>query len=150
MSDDERRFMQESGRILRRAEEGMDARTLSRLSLARAEALEGRRRWGVFPAVGLAAALAGAAVGALLLLKPAVSVPEAGLVADLDLLTSEEPLEFLEEIEFYEWLSETGGQGPGESGPVGVVPAPDDAGPRPVATRGRTPGDGNAGISGRV
>ena len=150
MSDEERRFLRESGRILREAEDGIDAATLSRLSRSRATALEGRRRRGVLPAMGLAGALAGAAFGAFLLLRPAVRVPDAGLVADLELLTSEESLEFFEDIEFYEWLSETGGQGMDAPGPVGVVPAPAEAGSSPAASHGRPPGDGDAGISRRV
>jgi len=150
MNDDERRLLQDSGRILRQAEEEIDAQTLSRLARGRTSALGDARRRSMFPAVGLAAALAGAAIGAFLLLRPAVIVPEASLVADLELLASEEPFEFFEEIEFYEWLVETGDQGLEASDPVGVFPDPADAGSGPVATHGRTPGDGDAGISRRV
>lgn len=146
MNDDERRFLQESRRVLRQAEVELDARTLSGLARARVSALEGRRRPGLIPAAGLAATVAGAAIGAFLLLRPAAVEPEAGLVADLELLTAEESIEFYQEIEFYEWLSETGGQGLDAPGPVGSASGATWTGAGPDANDGRTAGDGDAGI----
>lgn len=149
MNDNDRRFLKDSGRILREAEAELDARTLSRLARARASALEGRRRPGMIPAA-LAGTLAGAAIGAFLLLRPVTTVPEEGLVADMELLTSEDSIEFFEEIEFYEWLSEAGVKGIDASGPVGSRSGPASAGIGSDASDGRTAGDGDAGISRNV
>ena len=92
--------------------DGLDAATLSRLNKARHAAIEAssRRlppllRWA--PVGGLATA---AAVALLLLLQsPAVIEPPAdATIVDMEILLSEDNLEMLEDLEFYDWIDLAG------------------------------------------
>ena len=90
--------------------ERLDAETLSRLNRGRQRALQeidaarpaGQwARW--VPAGGLAAA----AVVAVVVWQGAPvehSAPEAGALADFEILLSEDSLEMLEDLEFYSWM----------------------------------------------
>lgn len=112
MSENERQFLENARQVLDGSVRDLDGATRSRLAQARNAALDTRKRtrrrllaWGT-PAAGLAAA---AIVGMLTLGGNGgiTDVPAAETyVADLEMLTSEESLEFYENIEFYEWLSE--------------------------------------------
>ena len=113
----ERHFVDAARRLLDESVEHLDASILSRLSRARNTALDGgkgrkslfRRPW---PMVGMTVSAMAAAVLVLFILSVGPFRPEAvetNLVADLGLLTSEESIEFLEDIEFYEWLSTVDG-----------------------------------------
>lgn len=84
----------------------LDAATLSRLNRGRHEALAragGRRplmRWA--PAGGLATA---AIVAVVMVQSPGVvETPPGSTAADFEILLSEDSLDMLEELEFYDWL----------------------------------------------
>lgn len=155
MSDDEQRFMKEAGDILRQADADLDATTLSRLARGRNAALgwasgRNRSRWGALSVAGLGATFACVAVAAFILLRPqGERSPGTDLVADIGLLTSEESVEFFEDMEFYEWLSEAQGvEGEMPSAPGAFhVPGSVDPGVLPTSTRGRDTGTGSSGIS---
>ena len=110
MNDNKDRFEQDARRILNQSLEELDGATLSRLNQARQRALAIRSRhtsrlllWGSLPAGALAILLA-------LLFWPAVPVPQINEpdLGDLHILTATEPLDFYQDdMEFYEWLSET-------------------------------------------
>ena len=87
--------------------DSLDAATLSRLNQGRHEALAGaagRRpimRWA--PAGGLAAA---AVVAVVLVQSPTVvETPPGNTAADFEILLSEDSLDMLEDLEFYDWLT---------------------------------------------
>jgi len=159
MMDKERQFLENARQLLDESVHDLDGATRSKLAQARNAALESRHRsrrrlltWGT-PAAGLAAA---ALVGVLVLRTPSVPIEESS-VADLDILTSEESLEFYEDIEFYEWLSEVAENENDLSGDGDSVPAPVAARSRIGAKRftdenesGDTTGNtehGDAGVS---
>ena len=109
----EEHFVNTARRFLDESVEHLDASILSKLSRARNTALDGgmgrkslfRRPW---PMVGMTASAMAGAVLVLFILSVGPFRPETvetNLTADLGLLTSEEPIEFLEDIEFYEWFS---------------------------------------------
>ncbi len=86
--------------------DGLDAATLSRLNRGRQAALASagtsRRlmRWA--PAGGLAAA---AIVAVVIVQSPGVvDTPPGSTAADFEILLSEDSLDMLEELEFYDWL----------------------------------------------
>jgi hypothetical protein len=106
--------------------DALDAATRSRLTQARARALEelaGRRglswspRWLV-PA-GAAAAAALAAWLVLVGPEPADEPLQAADFGDLELLLAEEDLEMIEELDFYAWLEEQPEFDAGADGAVG-------------------------------
>ncbi len=101
---DEKRFLESVRRELDQSVEALDAATLSRLNQARQRALDaglGRQVWWRPLAAGLALASVAVLAVSLWLARPAVE-PQA--LDDLELLTAAEPIEFYEELEFYEWL----------------------------------------------
>jgi len=110
MMDKEKRFLENARQVLDDSIHDLDSGTRSRLTQARNAALDARlqkqrkrRRllaWGT-PAVGLAAAVL---VGVMVFRGPQPSAE--AYVADFDILSSEESLDFYEDIEFYEWLAE--------------------------------------------
>ncbi len=155
MTDKERQFLENARQVLDDSVRDLDAATMSKLAQARNAALDARlqkqrrrRRmfvWGA-PAVGLAAAVL---VGVMVFRGPQPSAE--AYVADLDILSGEESLEFYEEIEFYEWLAqgvddeEISGGGRSDAAPVAAR-----AGVRGRRDWGRVAELGTAGISGRV
>lgn len=80
----------------------------ARLRAARRSALSQapRRLPWMWPATGLAAACAGILAWALFTGTPMEPTPIPN-AEDLDLLTTAEPLDFYEDLEFYVWLAET-------------------------------------------
>ena len=162
MTDKERQFLEKTKQVLDDSVRDLDGSTRSKLAQARNAALDSRRKirrrlitWGT-PAAGLAAA---ALLGVLAFNGPGVSpsaVVNEDSVADLDILTSGESLEFYKDIEFYEWLSEVAENEDDISSDERSVPAPVAARTRRGAGRERDgePGDefgvaehGNAGVS---
>lgn len=115
MSDGDRdqQLVDRTRAALERSADELDAPTLSRLAqmrasaLERAEAAQPRARW--LPAGALAAA---SAAGLLWLLFPANTDPTpTDALEDLELLSSAESLDLLDELEFYEWLEGDGSVG---------------------------------------
>jgi len=108
MMDKSTEFLNTARQVLDDSVQDLDGATLSRLAQARNAALNSKRQtrrkaliWGA-PAAGMAAAV----LLLLILLPGKTPVAEEHFVADLDLLGSEETLDFYEEMEFYEWLAE--------------------------------------------
>ncbi len=105
------------GRITAQLDEGvatLDGATRSRLTQARYRALATRhRRIWIWPAAGgaLLASLLGISVwlGQAPSPAPVHSAPLAS--TDFQLLTDSDSIELYQEIEFLEWLEETGGDG---------------------------------------
>ncbi len=93
----------------------VDPTRAARLATARRRALEAAarptpwwRRAGPEPVgLGLAAA-AGLAVALVLLRTPGEALPQPEAVEDLEILTVAEPLDLIEELDFYQWLEAEG------------------------------------------
>lgn len=93
--------------------ETLDDATLARLQHARRQALQqgGQQRGPIstgwiarwIPATGLAAAMAVLVATTLWMAIPQMDLPS---VEEIELLTSNENLELLDELEFYQWLDE--------------------------------------------
>ncbi len=87
--------------------DGLDAETLSRLNRNRQAALESatgsRSAWVTWaPASGLAAA---AVLAVVVMQSPQqIEAPPGGDVTDFEILMSEDSLEMLEELEFFDWM----------------------------------------------
>lgn len=153
----ERDLVEEAKRLLDQAEDDLDGATLSNLQRARNQALtkrEPRPPWLRRPLIltgAAGSALATAMLAVFLVLRPAEQdMIDTNVMADLGIMTSEESLEFFEEIDFYEWLSTVDEPGGHLSGPRGVVPelCPRDLGQgSDSGDGGRDAGDGNAGVS---
>jgi hypothetical protein len=115
MSDKHDEFAQRMQQALRKSEDELDELTLARLRAARSRALDAmpqrRARYWVLPASAVAAVLL--VVTAVMLsdtLQPGngntMVAPngEVALVEDMEMLSSEASIEFLQDLEFYEWL----------------------------------------------
>ncbi len=94
----------------------LDGHVMSRLTQARHAASESLDKRGrSFSTWVPAAAVAGASVFALMLWlgqqSPGPQGQQVAVLEDLELMLSEENLEFYEELEFYAWLDETGDLG---------------------------------------
>ena len=108
--NDERLFIQRAKQVLDASADELDDLTLARLRAARARALEAATggheastsRW-LLPAGGLAASVVAGVVFVMLQGGP-VEVAPLFSTGDVELLTAAEPLELLEDLEFYEWL----------------------------------------------
>ena len=113
---DEERWVERAREALDREAEGLDAATRSRLTRARSAAVEAagrpaRPRWLLAPALATALAVVAVAgfwnrpgepAGA-----PEDTIPTVAgdqLVADLEILSADEDLELLADLEFYLWL----------------------------------------------
>ena len=93
----------------------LPATRAARLAAARARAVEAvrgrRQRLRLLPAAVAAAAAAVAGVALLRPWRAAAPPPEA--VEDIEILTAAEPLELIEDLDFYRWLEEEHGDGVG-------------------------------------
>lgn len=108
MTDDPEKLLQDVRRVLDEQNNNLDGSTLSSLNRARQRALQGRKKrrarfwgWSLMPA-------AGAVLMVLLLRQPTdIVLPSGEEISDLQILTSEESLEFFQEdMAFYEWIEE--------------------------------------------
>jgi len=155
MSSKDDKFIEDIRQQLDQSLDELDVATRSRLTQARAVAVErGARRqyrlfyWAALPAAGLALAL-------LLLNVPSLTGPQllTPEITLLPMLTAAEPLDFYqEEIEFYEWLSEVMDTEQESSDLQRTFVEPDTA-DRVAGTTGqrdRTAQLGNARVSGDV
>jgi len=116
MNEQEQRLVDAAKKLLDQSAAELDRDTLSRLARARKRALAASTAHRTFfrrPALptGMAVSLATAAAVALLAFFGPLGrdAADQNLVADMGLLTSEESIEFFEDIEFYEWLSAVDG-----------------------------------------
>ena len=107
---DDKRFLQDVKRALDASTDELDARTQDRLRAAREHALavaagketDSSLGW-LLPAGGFVAAAVAAVV--FIMLQPVpTDVVLSFSSGDMELLTSVEPLELLDNLEFYEWL----------------------------------------------
>lgn len=149
---DEDQFVHSAKRLLDESVTDLDGATLSRLARARNRALEKRtgwrRLWRPLPMAAMGAAMAAVVLVLIVAVRPGrENGPDTVLVADLELVTAEESVEFFEDMEFYEWLATE--DGPLVSGLGARVPVPDRAGPDicPAAAGEPGAGDGDARIS---
>jgi len=108
MSEDHEKMLQDVRRVLDEQNHNLDSSTLSRLNRARQRALESRKKrrsnfwgWTLVPATATVLMV-------LLLRQPADFLqPANNEISDLQILTSEESLEFFQEdMAFYEWIEE--------------------------------------------
>ncbi len=108
MTEENEKFLRDVRQVLDDQNSALDGATLSRLNRSRQQALQKKSRpksrllgWTLVPA-------AGAALMVLLLRQPTSVGPPAGdEISDLQILTSEETLEFFQEdMAFYEWIDE--------------------------------------------
>lgn len=107
MNDANKALEERAKQLFDESVDGLDAATLSRLNQARQQALAAstRRmpslaRWA--PIGGLATA---AAVALLLIQSPTtIEVPVDAGAVEFELLLSEDSLDMLEDLEFYEWI----------------------------------------------
>jgi hypothetical protein len=103
----EQELIEATKRLLREEERAVDELTVARLRAARRRALDTARRphrWQIFG--GLATAGVVAALAGVVWLNTDVGIPnETTPVADIELLTSNDGLEFYNDIDFYDWLA---------------------------------------------
>jgi hypothetical protein len=92
--------------------ENLDARTKRRLEQARMGALDaaGESRWGSFMRrrwlmFGSFATAATAAVAVFMWLHASPGVLPAGQIEDFEIITSQERMDFYENLDFYRWLA---------------------------------------------
>jgi hypothetical protein len=112
MNEEEKTFVDSAKRLLDTSLVDMDGATLSRLARARQRALLGHppeKRFLNRPIflLGTAASLA-VTILLVILVMPGIfgeTRTDIGMVADLSIITSEEPIDLFEDIEFYEWIS---------------------------------------------
>ncbi|MDK9705765.1 MAG: DUF3619 family protein [Desulforhopalus sp.] len=140
MTIEEKTFVDSAKRLLDESLADIDGATLASLARARKAALAGHKPqksfiYRPFFWFGSAASLAGAILLIVLIMPKTIGQgrSELGLVADLSIITSEEPIDLFEDIEFYEWISALEGEAPATGGP-GSVPGPfhDGTGTMPV------------------
>lgn len=109
-------FEQRTRELLRDSAEGLDAGTRSRLTQARAAAMEqahGHRTSSVWKIWVPAGSLAGAATLAIVLWSGRTDVQQPSAIVagpppleDLEILVASESFDLLEELEFYVWVEE--------------------------------------------
>jgi hypothetical protein len=107
----EKAFLERVRKTLDQGEERIDARTRSRLLQIRVDALEraGLKKrffpkWIGIPAAGLAAAAAVVLLFSIALKEPRFPIVDQN-IEDVEILSSNEGLEFFEDLDFYTWLS---------------------------------------------
>lgn len=108
----EQEFLDDVRSVLDDSVDGLDGATRSALTRARHAALDRRAqpgrerrwwlRWGAVPAAGLAVA---AVLMAVFLRVNGTNPPES-LMVDVEVLSSGEPVEFYEDLDFYQWYGE--------------------------------------------
>ncbi len=105
---DDERFAEQAKEMFDDSVERLDAATLSQLNqrrqaaLAEASKKDSRVHWGRWlPAAGVAAA---AVVAVVMMQGTAVIDPPGDDATDFEILLSEDNLEMIEELEFYDWL----------------------------------------------
>ena len=113
MSRDEEKFVNEIKRQLDRQAESLDGQTLSRLRQARAAAQAESGGWQLrWQPVALFASAAVLAVVVWIAMPiNNSSEPRMAALDDMELLASNDDLEFYEEIDFYQWLEVQDEQG---------------------------------------
>ncbi len=94
--------------------ENLDARTKRRLEQARMDALDaaGESRWGSFMRrrwlmFGSFATAATAAAAVFMWLHASPGVLPAGPIEDFEIITSQERIDFYQDLDFYRWLAAT-------------------------------------------
>jgi len=120
--ESEKRLLQEARELLNAGVENLDPPTERRLREIRIRALQAAqeqrpgflspRRWV------MAGSFAAAALAAVFFLWTSPSpdpLPKTGQVEDLEILTSQERIDFYQNLDFYRWL-EKKGAGPGKNG----------------------------------
>ena len=112
-TNDERAFLQRTREVFEQGVGGLDGETRSRLTRARARAVDAagarsRAPWRFASWLAPAGACAAAALAVALIWQPTanLSLDESGMMTDLDILLEGENLELLEDLEFYAWLLE--------------------------------------------
>ena len=105
---DDERFADQAKELFDDSVERLDAATLSQLNQRRQAALaevaskDSRVKWGRWlPAAGVTAA---AVVAVVMMQGQPVVDPMPDAVTDFEILTSDDNLEMIEELEFYAWL----------------------------------------------
>ena len=114
MNDQLPRWAEQAKQMLDESAQGLDAATLSRLNRARQKALESarpRRLRPWFVPAGVASACAVLLAVAVVWHQPGPSTPlgdgqsNASLSdTDLDMVSSDDGIEFYQDLEFYAWL----------------------------------------------
>lgn len=111
------RLEQRSKSLLDRSVEKLDARTRSKLTQARHQALAELRRSRISPWWRWAPVAAMVTIAAVVFVSPTRNGSQqdssALLLEDFDLVADAENLELLQDVEFYAWLEESDG---GDSG----------------------------------
>ena len=109
--DSEELFLEKVQGILDHGTKNLGSRTGQRLEEIRGQALmaAGEKRSRFFPPrhwvlVGSFATVALAAVGLFLWLSPSPPPPPTGEIEDLEIITSQERIDFYQNLDFYRWL----------------------------------------------
>ncbi len=107
MDEGERRFLERTRAALDESAASLDASTLSRLSRARAHAVDAaaaRRRFRFALPAGAVAFASVALIAWFLVPAPGSEPALERVLTDVDLLSSTDDLELYENLEFLEWL----------------------------------------------
>ena len=111
--ENESRFLNQIRAALDREAENPDPTTAARLRRIRYSALEqidspGIRLWRQFrvPAVVVATALI-IALSATTIFRSPTNLPDQHVLADMEILASDEQLNLFDDLDFYSWLAET-------------------------------------------
>jgi len=109
--DPEELFLEKVQDILDHGTENLGSQTEERLEDIRGQALmaAGEKRSRFFPPrrwvlAGSFAMVTLAAVGLFLWLSPSTETPPAGEIEDLEIITSQERIDFYQNLDFYRWL----------------------------------------------
>ena len=109
--DPEKLFLEKVQDLLNHGTENLGSRTERRLEDIRGEALTaaGEKRSRFFPPrrwvlVGSFAMATLAAVALFFWLSPSATPPPTGQIEDLDIITSQERIDFYQNLDFYRWL----------------------------------------------
>ncbi len=124
MSDKEQNLIDEAKRLLDESADNLDTQVLTGLARARIAALERqqaeRKPWLLWSGLSSAAV---ATLAVLIFWQQPQNQESTNYVADMGILAAEESLEFYDEMEFYQWLSEVADEEDGHSDSVGDGPA---------------------------
>ncbi|WP_144394897.1 hypothetical protein [Pleionea sediminis] len=110
---DDKQWLKSLVRSLDETSENIDYSTQLKLQQARESALKNQpesghqRRWVlIFPSLATAATVAYFMMTTLMVVPPERVDNRADLLKDIELLATEEELDMIEQLEFYEWLEE--------------------------------------------